>query len=1099
MGVNGIYGLSGSGLDIESLVKMGMMNKQNQYDKMYQNQMWQTWMKEAYVDVYNQTKEFKDAMSAFKLQSNMSAMKATSSDTSAVTATANGAAAAMSHKVTVSKVASNAYMLTADGEKIERHSTLKPNSNNLSDVLYKSVSTTDNGDGTYKYTLTLADGSTKTVNGSDTAISIDFRDRADRDDTYTLTYTYDDLIQEGKTLYDFASAVAKTGANIQGSYDSANDSFSLYNKTSGKDNIIGIVGNNADSVQLLNSLKLGVYDANAANPTNALSGPITFKSEDTMETVKTATGAKTLAQSTSIKDVLGLTATLTDTGTTGASGEKNYTLNVKGQDGVDITITDTLANLKDAKAYSMTLSNGSKTADVDFTYGDLFNLGETKTGNLQSTGTLSDLANKINEVSKDKTMGITATYDEANDSFSMVNISGKAELTGTNTGDINDKISAQMVSALNLESSSSATFLQAASGTKTADLATLFGYTAQIKKASGENYRMDIMQGSTVVASYTGGMSAYANKENSVAAKQVAVSFEINDGDKTTNVELTFGDFIDFNRFETGSNLMYNNADVKSTSGWHQLNFDNNLSTLADRINEAAAADGNNVQASYDGTNGFTLYNLDGTASITGSSVSTLTNNLNLQDSTVSSGVVSKGISRVNDNSTDNYLKDILGVTAVSSSQDASGNYTVTLKDSKGQETTYTGTKDQLAKQEIFSMSVGDSNKSADISFTLSDIFDLSNLGTDKQLTTNRATDLSTLASRIEKAATDNSLDVKVSYDTATNKFTLSNDKGHANLTGNDALGSTLASNLGLAQSPADVANKYQSTAGSNANVNIDGKNYDLDTNVKTVAGVTYTFNSPTEVGKTATVTVNQDTDTIVDNVKKFVEAYNTLLDSLNSKLSEERYSDYKPLTKEQESEMTEEQIKKWNEKAKSGLLYHDSNIRSIVSDMREALYTPVDAVDSKYNSLSAIGITTTNTKGHITLDEDKLRTALADDPDCVYQLFASDQDSAYISGTTSTNKLSSYEKKSDYRNTGVANRLYNLMGTHMSSLESYGGVSTSTDDQSYLGKLIANMQTRMDAFKTMMKSYESKLYNKYDAMEVALSKLGTQLSYITG
>ena len=80
-----------------------------------------------------------------------------------------------------------------------------------------------------------------------------------------------------------------------------------------------------------------------------------------------------------------------------------------------------------------------------------------------------------------------------------------------------------------------------------------------------------------------------------------------------------------------------------------------------------------------------------------------------------------------------------------------------------------------------------------------------------------------------------------------------------------------------------------------------------------------------------------------------------------------------------------------------------------------------------------------------------------------------------------------------------MANRLYNLMGTHMSSLESYGGVSTSTDDQSYLGKLIANMQTRMDAFKTMMKSYESKLYNKYDAMEVALSKLGTQLSYITG
>ena len=59
MGANGIYGLSGSGLDIESLVKMGMMNKQNQYDKMYQNEVKQTWLKEAYNDVYKDLTTFK--------------------------------------------------------------------------------------------------------------------------------------------------------------------------------------------------------------------------------------------------------------------------------------------------------------------------------------------------------------------------------------------------------------------------------------------------------------------------------------------------------------------------------------------------------------------------------------------------------------------------------------------------------------------------------------------------------------------------------------------------------------------------------------------------------------------------------------------------------------------------------------------------------------------------------------------------------------------------------------------------------------------------------------------------------------------------------
>ena len=32
-----------------------------------------------------------------------------------------------------------------------------------------------------------------------------------------------------------------------------------------------------------------------------------------------------------------------------------------------------------------------------------------------------------------------------------------------------------------------------------------------------------------------------------------------------------------------------------------------------------------------------------------------------------------------------------------------------------------------------------------------------------------------------------------------------------------------------------------------------------------------------------------------------------------------------------------------------------------------------------------------------------------------------------------------------------------------------------------------------------MMDAFESALYKKYDAMEVALSKLGAQLGYITG
>ena len=193
---------------------------------------------------------------------------------------------------------------------------------------------------------------------------------------------------------------------------------------------------------------------------------------------------------------------------------------------------------------------------------------------------------------------------------------------------------------------------------------------------------------------------------------------------------------------------------------------------------------------------------------------------------------------------------------------------------------------------------------------------------------------------------------------------------------------------------------------------------------------------------------------------------------------------------------MTADQVTKWNEKAKSGLLYHSTVLRTIVSDMRSALSTPVDSVDSEYNSASAIGITSTNYKVHITLDEDKLKKALAADPNCVYQVFASSQDSS-INKTDDSTKAYSYS--SNFANTGIANRLYDVMQTGMDTIKSYAGTDSDTNDQSYLGKLITNMQTKMSDFKVQMDAYEDILYKKYDAMETAISNLSAQLSTVTG
>lgn len=267
--------------------------------------------------------------------------------------------------------------------------------------------------------------------------------------------------------------------------------------------------------------------------------------------------------------------------------------------------------------------------------------------------------------------------------------------------------------------------------------------------------------------------------------------------------------------------------------------------------------------------------------------------------------------------------------------------------------------------------------------------------------------------------------------------------------------------------------------SGTNGKVTIDGVTYDNITDNKiTAAGVTYSLLEKTN--SAVTVNVTQDTQGIIDKVKSFVEDYNKLLSSLYEKYDEKQYKDYKPLTESQKEQMKDEQIEKWEEKAKSGILYHDQTLNKLIYAMRDAVSTPVEGISGKYDSVFSLGISTTGLKGQLTLDEDKLRNALNEDPDSVYNVFG---------------KL---DKNDNYSGNGVAQRLGDVFTDGMKSIRTRAGTDDSANDDSDLGVLMRNLQTRMSDFKKLMDSFEDKLYKKYDAMEVALSQLGVQLNYIT-
>lgn len=277
------------------------------------------------------------------------------------------------------------------------------------------------------------------------------------------------------------------------------------------------------------------------------------------------------------------------------------------------------------------------------------------------------------------------------------------------------------------------------------------------------------------------------------------------------------------------------------------------------------------------------------------------------------------------------------------------------------------------------------------------------------------------------------------------------------------------------------------SAAGTNGSITVDGISYETTDNKVNAGGITYTATAKTD--SVETVTVTQDVDSIVAKVKSFIEDYNKLLTGLYEKYDEKPETGYAPLTQSQKDAMKEEQITKWEEKAQKGLLYHDKTLGKIINEMRESISTPIEN-GGKYNSAYAIGISTTGLKGQLTLNEDKLRAALADDSDAVYNVFAK-------LDTSQKDKTGAVVDNPE--GNGIAQRLGDILTTATKNIKSRAGSTADVTEDSDLNTLLRQLQTKMSNFKKMMSSFETALYKKYDNMESTLAKLGTQLNFIMG
>lgn len=258
--------------------------------------------------------------------------------------------------------------------------------------------------------------------------------------------------------------------------------------------------------------------------------------------------------------------------------------------------------------------------------------------------------------------------------------------------------------------------------------------------------------------------------------------------------------------------------------------------------------------------------------------------------------------------------------------------------------------------------------------------------------------------------------------------------------------------------------------AGEDAVAIIDNYTVKRSSNNFSIDGLTYTLNAKTT--QDITMTVSQNVDGVVDKVKNFVKDYNALVDHLNGLVNEKPDKAYGPLTDAQRESMTETDIEKWEDRAKLGLMRNDRDIRNLLQNLREMLYTPVEGVGK---SLADIGLKTGAwfDNGKIAFDEDAFKNALQTNPEEVSQIF-----------TRTTNNEAN---QIDYNKSGFLPKLSNTLNIYARKY------NANLMDQS-----ISSLASRIKEMQSRLLDKEQTFYNKYSAMESYLTKMQSQSSWLS-
>ncbi len=351
----------------------------------------------------------------------------------------------------------------------------------------------------------------------------------------------------------------------------------------------------------------------------------------------------------------------------------------------------------------------------------------------------------------------------------------------------------------------------------------------------------------------------------------------------------------------------------------------------------------------------------------------------------------------------------------------------------------------------------------------------------------------STTMKDVIRAINDSDAGVRANYIFEANKFSIvAKQEGAGQITFDENAKALFGPMVTKEGKDAEVYVDYDGAGGLKpVKVTRSSNSFTVNGMTVTVSG---TFNvDGTDPSQAVTFDAKVDSEKITNTVKEMITAFNDIIKYSNDELKEKRDREFPPLTDEQKEEMSEDEIKKWEEKAQKGMLFNSPELRQFTSDIRFLFSAP-----DQIQKLEEMGITVSEVhgdNGKINFDESKFKAFLEKDSDTVAQIFTGE------SKTIVNNKGETVQVSA-----GIMARLNDVIEKYAATTGATKGifVEKAGATESPLSMLRNKLQKDVDGIDKQIKILKDKLaretqnyYKRFASLETYISNMNAQSSWL--